>query len=86
MKGRGVATTDGWRPQGGEGDTTATEGARVETTGVEVTLVNLALSCCFFFFLLGKEERKVTQGQSSRWRKFEYVTWEAAEEDAWLGL
>lgn len=76
---------DGGR-RGGEGDTTATEGARLETTGVEVTLVNLALSCCFFFFLLGEEERKVTQGQNSRRRKFEYVAWEAAEEDAWLGL
>lgn len=85
MKGRSVATTDGWWPQGGEGDMTATESARVETTGVEVTLVNLALSCCFFF-LLAEEERKVTQGQSSHQRKFEYVAWEAAEEDALLGL
>lgn len=58
VKGRGVATTDGWRPQGGEGDTTATEGARLETTGVEVTLVNLALSCCIFFFSLARRSGK----------------------------
>lgn len=72
-----MATTDGWRPAGGEGETTC---AWVETTGVEVTLVNLALSAVlFFFFFLGEGEGKVMQGQSWSRRKFEYLAWEAAE-------
>lgn len=59
-----MATTDGWRPQEAKAkDVMAVEGARVETTGVEVMLVNLPL-CGYLFFSPDEEEGKVTEGQS----------------------
>lgn len=46
-----MATTDGWRSQEAKvKKEMAVEGARVETTGVEVTLVNLPLCWYLFFF------------------------------------
>lgn len=46
-----MATTDGWRPQEVKAkDVMAVDGARVETTGVEVMLVNLPHLRVSFFF------------------------------------